>query len=99
MSLQSRLFPVSNPGAQSFDLDLLVECDDEYWEPSDPHAGAFVQPPGKPAAVTFFNHMLSLNQIQAYALRTIVRGFLCAVFSQHSILDDPSTPPQSLGRY
>ncbi|KIP10237.1 hypothetical protein PHLGIDRAFT_115686 [Phlebiopsis gigantea 11061_1 CR5-6] len=56
---------------EDFDLDLLVECDDEYWEPTDPHGAAFVQPPGKPAAVTFFNHMLSLNQIQAYALRTI----------------------------
>ncbi|GJE88259.1 fungal-specific transcription factor domain-containing protein [Phanerochaete sordida] len=56
---------------EDFDLDLPVECDDEYWEPSAPSAPRFSQPAGKPAAVVAFNCMLRLTQIQAYAQRTI----------------------------
>lgn len=55
----------------SFDLDLPVECDDEYWSPSDPK-DAFKQPPGKPSKLSYFIAYLKLSQILAFALRTIV---------------------------
>ena len=55
---------------RSFDLDLPIECDDEYWVQSDPSLN-FVQPEGKPSVVAFFNSFLRLNQIQAFAIRTL----------------------------
>lgn len=60
----------------SFDLDLPVECDDEYWDPSNSSSSGFAQPPGKPAIVVAFNCLLRLTQIQAYAQRTIVSPVL-----------------------
>lgn len=67
----------------SFDVELPVECDDEYWvltdhpNPEKPHKKCvvFKQPPGKPSKITYFNCFLRLNQILAFALRTIVRSF------------------------
>jgi hypothetical protein len=56
----------------SFDVDLPLECDDEYYDPPNSSCPRFRQPAGKPAMVTFFNYMLKLTQIQAYALRTLV---------------------------
>ena len=60
------------PHICSFDVDLPVECDDEYWTNPDPNL-AFKQPEGKPSTVVFFNCALRLTQIHAFALRTIVR--------------------------
>ena len=57
----------------SFDLDLPVECDDEYWSPPDPK-DAFKQPAGKPSKMSHFISYLKLSQILAFALRTIVSG-------------------------
>ena len=57
--------------ASSFDLDLPLEVDDEFWEHPDP-AKAFKQPPGVPSTLSYFNSFLKLNQILAFALRTIV---------------------------
>ncbi|TCD69092.1 hypothetical protein EIP91_008734 [Steccherinum ochraceum] len=64
---------------EDFDVELPVECDDEYWElsdHSDPEKAhvkmvAFKQPPGKPSKITYFNCFLRLNQILAFALRTV----------------------------
>ena len=56
----------------SFDVDLPVECDDEYWENDDPSL-AFKQPPNTPSKISYFNCLIRLNQILAFALRTIVR--------------------------
>ena len=68
----------------SFDLELPMECDDEYWE--DPEK-AFKQPPGKPSKVSFFVSYLKLNQILGFALRTIVgSSFLCIYQSLISVL-------------
>ena len=55
----------------SFDLDLPVECDDEYWDNEDPEK-RFKQPPNKPSLITSFNLSLKLHQILAFSLRTIV---------------------------
>ena len=72
--------PVLSSIESSFDLDLPIECDDEYWENDNPEL-AFKQPPGKPSLVTFFNCFLRLNQILAFALRTIVSTInLCVLY-------------------
>ena len=64
---------------RSIDVDLPIACDDEYWLNPDPNL-AFKQPEGKPSIVTFFNCALRLAQINAFALRTIVRiSALCHV--------------------
>ena len=55
----------------SFDLELPLEVDDEYWEHPDP-TKAFKQPPGIPCSISYFISFLKLNQILAFALRTIV---------------------------
>ncbi|KAI0092329.1 fungal-specific transcription factor domain-containing protein [Irpex rosettiformis] len=55
---------------EDFDLDLPIACDDEYWVHPDPEQ-AFKQPKDKPSKVAYFNCMLRLSQIHAYALRTI----------------------------
>ena len=55
----------------SIDVDLPIECDDEYWINSDPDL-AFKQPEGKPSRLTYFNCMLKLTQIHAFAMKTVV---------------------------
>ena len=56
----------------SLDLDLPVECDDEYWFPNDPEQ-PFKQPADKPSVVAYLNCSLKLSQIASFAVRTIVR--------------------------
>jgi hypothetical protein len=64
----------------SMDVDFPVECDDEFWFHPDPKQ-AFKQPKGKLSSVSFFNSLLRLKQIHAFALRTLVRQFsLKAIF-------------------
>ncbi|KAG7096472.1 hypothetical protein E1B28_003904 [Marasmius oreades] len=53
-----------------FDVDLPVECDDEYWENPDPEK-AFVQPVGKPSVVSFFVALLRLLDIVSFAQSTL----------------------------
>ncbi|KAJ4477535.1 fungal-specific transcription factor domain-containing protein [Lentinula aciculospora] len=55
---------------EDYDLDMPVECDDEYWEHPDP-AMRFRQPPGKPSTVSAFNAFIKLNVLLSIALRTI----------------------------
>ncbi|PSR71220.1 hypothetical protein PHLCEN_2v12874 [Hermanssonia centrifuga] len=59
---------------EDFDVDLPIECDDEYWVHLDP-SKAFTQPRGKPSLITCFNCTLRLDRLSAFALRTIVRIF------------------------
>jgi hypothetical protein len=56
----------------SFDIDLPVECDDEYWDHPDP-AQRFKQPPNKPSHVKAFIIYIKILQILGLSLRTIVR--------------------------
>lgn len=51
-------------------LDLPIECDDEYMENSDPSL-AFKQPPGKPSKIAYFNAHIKLLLILGSAQRTI----------------------------
>ncbi|KAF8992799.1 fungal-specific transcription factor domain-containing protein [Cyathus striatus] len=53
-----------------FDLDMPIECDDEYWDYPDP-AQRFKQPEGVPSTVTAFNLHLRMTKIMAFAMRTI----------------------------
>ena len=55
----------------SYDVELPIECDDEYWEHADP-AKCWKQPPGKPSTISYFNSILKLYDILGFALRTIV---------------------------
>ncbi|KAF8894329.1 fungal-specific transcription factor domain-containing protein [Gymnopilus junonius] len=50
---------------EDFDLDLPLECDDEYWD------RGFEQPSDKPSSISFFNTYLRLMDIHAYAMRSI----------------------------
>jgi hypothetical protein len=59
----------------SFDLDLPVECDDMYWENSDPQL-AFKQPPGKPSLMAYMICYIKLLDILGFAQKTLVRRIL-----------------------
>jgi hypothetical protein len=60
--------------SSSYDLDLPIECDDEYWDHPDPEM-RFKQPPGMPSKVSSFVHILKLKQIQLRAIRSLVSGY------------------------
>ncbi|KAI0324843.1 hypothetical protein GY45DRAFT_1391050, partial [Cubamyces sp. BRFM 1775] len=55
---------------EDFDVEPLIECDDEYWNTGDPETD-FKQPPGKPSKIAYFNCFCRLMQIMAFASRTI----------------------------
>ncbi|TFK84862.1 hypothetical protein K466DRAFT_495789 [Polyporus arcularius HHB13444] len=55
---------------EDFDVEPLLEVDDEYWITTDPEQ-AFKQPEGKPSYVTFANCLVRLYKILAFASRTI----------------------------
>ncbi|KAH7913811.1 fungal-specific transcription factor domain-containing protein [Hygrophoropsis aurantiaca] len=79
---------------EDFDLDLPIDCDDEYWEHPDP-AQVFRQPPDKPSTMSFFVNFLKLNHILAFALRTIysinksriLLGFVGQQWEQHIVAE------------
>ncbi|KAF5346632.1 hypothetical protein D9758_013200 [Tetrapyrgos nigripes] len=56
--------------SQDFDLEPLIECDDEYWEPKD-GSPAFVQPLGKPSKISYWNAYLKIMEIYGFAWLTI----------------------------
>ncbi|KAI0080937.1 hypothetical protein K474DRAFT_1704231 [Panus rudis PR-1116 ss-1] len=55
---------------EDVDVDLPVECDDEYWVISE-NGIKSEQPAGKPSKIAYFNSSIRLTQILGYALRTI----------------------------
>ncbi|KAJ7673799.1 fungal-specific transcription factor domain-containing protein [Mycena polygramma] len=53
---------------EDFDIDLPIECDDEYWEhPTHP----FQQPANIPSRVAFFNTLIRLQHILAWSLKIL----------------------------
>jgi hypothetical protein len=56
----------------SFDLDLPIDCDDEFWDNDDP-IKRFQQPEGKPSKITAFILFIKLFRILSMTLRTVVR--------------------------
>ncbi|KAF7368513.1 Zn(2)-C6 fungal-type domain-containing protein [Mycena venus] len=64
-----------------FDIDLPIECDDEYWEhPTRP----FQQPPDSPSRVTFFNTLMRLNHILSFSLK-ILDMLTCTQYSLNKV--------------
>ncbi|KAH9474371.1 putative transcriptional regulatory protein [Psilocybe cubensis] len=57
----------------SIDLDYPIECDDEYWDCEDSSL-TFLQPDGKPCAMTYFVQFIQLCQILASAYSTLYGG-------------------------
>ncbi|KAJ2917368.1 hypothetical protein MD484_g3051, partial [Candolleomyces efflorescens] len=55
---------------ENFDLDLPIECDDEYWDNPDPEL-QLKQPEGKPSLITAFTLTIRFNQILDISMRTI----------------------------
>ncbi|KAJ7751555.1 fungal-specific transcription factor domain-containing protein [Mycena maculata] len=55
---------------EDIDVELPIECDDEFWEPEDP-ACAFQQPAGRPSQVAYFAHYIRLNNIFAFSLKML----------------------------
>ncbi|THV03738.1 hypothetical protein K435DRAFT_247672 [Dendrothele bispora CBS 962.96] len=55
-----------------FDLDLPIECDDEYWETPDPNL-AFKQPPGRPSNMIYWTNFLKLIEISSLVQRKVYR--------------------------
>ncbi|KAJ7648436.1 fungal-specific transcription factor domain-containing protein [Mycena rosella] len=61
------------PRATSFDdydVDYPADCDDEYWETSDPDM-AFKQPPGRPSVVSYTIAYLKLMEILGMAQKMV----------------------------
>ncbi|KAG5337178.1 hypothetical protein C0989_010375 [Termitomyces sp. Mn162] len=56
---------------QRHDVDLPMECDDEFWELSDT-SRAFKQPPDIPSSIAYFICYIKLMNILAYAMRALV---------------------------
>ncbi|KAF5339474.1 hypothetical protein D9758_015322 [Tetrapyrgos nigripes] len=56
--------------SDDFDIDLPVQCDDEYWEHPDPEL-AFKQPPGRPSKLVYLITFLRLLDILNIAQKTI----------------------------
>ncbi|PPQ70674.1 hypothetical protein CVT26_014613 [Gymnopilus dilepis] len=55
---------------EDFDLDLPIDCDDEYWDNDVPEL-RFKQPIDKPSLISAFILYIKLHQIMAFSLRTI----------------------------
>ncbi|KII84482.1 hypothetical protein PLICRDRAFT_670352 [Plicaturopsis crispa FD-325 SS-3] len=56
---------------EDFDLDLLENCDDAYWENFEHPEQISKQPPEKPSEIAFFICLVELNQMIVSALRNI----------------------------
>ncbi|KAJ7062779.1 fungal-specific transcription factor domain-containing protein [Mycena amicta] len=55
---------------EAFDVDMPIECDDEYWESKNP-ALAFTQPSGRPSLTAYFNSYISLSNIWGVGLKML----------------------------
>jgi hypothetical protein len=66
--LQTKLF-------HSFDIDLPIECDDEYWYPEDTTL-AFKQPLGKASRTSYFIQAIRLRLIHLRVMRRLVSACL-----------------------
>ncbi|KIP05396.1 hypothetical protein PHLGIDRAFT_36445 [Phlebiopsis gigantea 11061_1 CR5-6] len=63
----------NNTHDDDFDIDLPVECDDEYWTNDNPEL-MFKQPPGKPSTVSMFVQIIHLECILSRVYREIYRA-------------------------
>ncbi|KAJ2927989.1 hypothetical protein H1R20_g9099, partial [Candolleomyces eurysporus] len=54
--------------ASDFDVEMPIDCDDEYWDHPNPEL-AFKQPPGVPSKVSYFCSLLKLFEIHCSSHR------------------------------
>ena len=64
-------FHVARAELDSYDLDLPLEVDDEYWETSNP-AEAFKQPLGVPSEASAFRWFIKIGWIMNFTHKTLV---------------------------
>jgi len=70
----------------SFDLELPLEVDDDYWETGNNCTDPFKQPPGVPSLIAAFNQFIKLTQVMAFTMRTLVTYFCwCSIFQKLTI--------------
>ena len=55
----------------SFDLELPVECDDEYWDISADGGVTFRQPQDVPSRLAFFTRHIKLCEVLSFVSRTL----------------------------
>ncbi|KAF5335420.1 hypothetical protein D9758_016909 [Tetrapyrgos nigripes] len=70
---------MNKPRAMSMDdldVDLPIECDDEYWETGDPQR-AFQQPPDQPSYIASCVVFIKLLDIMSFAQRALVSYCIC----------------------
>ncbi|KAI0260433.1 fungal-specific transcription factor domain-containing protein [Gloeopeniophorella convolvens] len=80
---------------EDFDVDLPMDVDDEFWQCEGDQEPTFKQPQGKPSLLSYFNCFIKLNQILAFALRTIysinkskiLLGFVGQQWEQHIVAE------------
>ena len=58
-----------------FDIEFPIECDDDYWEHSDP-SQCFKQPLGVPSTVSYFVVTLQLISVYGFTLQAAVSVLL-----------------------
>ncbi|PBK98738.1 hypothetical protein ARMGADRAFT_986628 [Armillaria gallica] len=56
---------------EDFDLELPIECDDEYWDIGPDGEVHFCQPGGKPSKISYFNAQIRLSGIMSVVVRTL----------------------------
>ncbi|KAJ7598641.1 fungal-specific transcription factor domain-containing protein [Mycena floridula] len=55
---------------EDFDIEMPIDCDDEYWE--NPNLDlAFKQPPNRPSKIAFFICWIQLEDLKSCALRSL----------------------------
>lgn len=100
--LGPRLIIIFNTLCNSFDLDLPIDCDDEYWNTDHPNPDErFKQPKDKPSLIASFTTLIKLNGILGLALRTIVGYYsfhlsysiFLITYICHLVLDDKDISP------
>ncbi|KAK0232246.1 fungal-specific transcription factor domain-containing protein [Armillaria nabsnona] len=56
---------------EDFDLELPIECDDEYWDIGPDGEVHFCQPGEKPSKISYFNAQIRLSGIMSVVVRTL----------------------------
>ncbi|KAK0215758.1 fungal-specific transcription factor domain-containing protein [Armillaria fumosa] len=56
---------------EDFDLELPIECDDEYWDIGPDGEVHFCQPPDKPSIISYFNAQIRLSGIMSVVVRML----------------------------
>ncbi|KAK0472509.1 hypothetical protein IW261DRAFT_1507800 [Armillaria novae-zelandiae] len=57
--------------AEDFDVELPVECDDEYWDIRSDGEVRFCQPGNKPSKISYFNAQIRLSEIMSAVVRDL----------------------------